>query len=359
MKPTMNDLKQRSIEIILQNQSETGAYIASPNFPNYRYCWFRDGAFAAYAMNLVSQHESAARFHAWAANVINQRQLLIESTIRKARQGNPIGAGDVLNTRYRLDGKPAEEDWPNFQLDGLGTWLWALTEHKRLAGAELPEKWLRAARLVADYLLALWRLPCYDCWEEFPKKIHPYTLASIYAGLRSCAALFGAEYDDALKEIFDLITTKGVSAGHFAKFIGSKAVDASLIGLAVPYQIVQPNDPVMKATIAQIESDLRSGAGVRRYSTDTYYGGGDWILLTAWLGWYYAEIGDREKATEALKWVEAQAGPDGSLPEQVKSNQTDDGYYRSWKERWGAIADPLLWSHANYIIVSNALANGH
>lgn len=353
----MTDLRQRSIEIILQNQSETGAYLASPNFPTYHYCWFRDGAFASYAMDLVSEHESAARFHAWVANVVNQRKLLIENTIDKVRQGNPIEASDVLNTRYRLDGDPAEEDWPNFQLDGLGTWLWALAEHKRLAGGELPGPWLEAAGLVADYLLALWRLPCYDCWEEFPKEIHSYTLATIYAGLRAHAALTGAEYDRARKEIFGLITAKGVSDGHFVKFLGSKAIDASLIGLAVPYRIVGPKDSAMRSTIAQIESTLRSGTGVRRYAADTYYGGGDWILLTAWLGWYYAEIGDWEKATKALKWVEAQAGPDGSLPEQVRSKRTDDGYYRYWNERWGSIADPLLWSHAKYIILSNALAH--
>src|SRR3990172_3303167 len=157
----MTDLRQRSIEIILQNQSETGAYVASPNFPNYRYCWFRDGAFAAYAMNLVSQHESAARFHAWAANVINRRELLIESAISKARQGNPIGAGDILNTRYRLDGKEGEEDWPNFQLDGLGTWLWALAEHTRQGGGELTAPMLTAAGLVAGYLDSLLCLPFY------------------------------------------------------------------------------------------------------------------------------------------------------------------------------------------------------
>ena len=59
----MTDLFQRSVEIILQNQSATGAYLASPNFDTYRYCWFRDGAFIAYAMNLAGEHESAQRFH--------------------------------------------------------------------------------------------------------------------------------------------------------------------------------------------------------------------------------------------------------------------------------------------------------
>nr|MBI2904378.1 glycoside hydrolase [Chloroflexota bacterium] len=46
----MTDLYRQSIEIILRNQTASGAYLASPNFPTYHYCWFRDGSFIAYAM---------------------------------------------------------------------------------------------------------------------------------------------------------------------------------------------------------------------------------------------------------------------------------------------------------------------
>jgi NHL repeat/Glycosyl hydrolases family 15 len=51
----INDLYQRSILIILQNQSPSGAYIASPNFPTYAYCWLRDGSFIAHAMDRTGQ----------------------------------------------------------------------------------------------------------------------------------------------------------------------------------------------------------------------------------------------------------------------------------------------------------------
>lgn len=352
----MNNLLQRSIEIILQNQSESGAYIASPKFPNYRYCWFRDGAFIAYAMNLVGEHNSAARFHAWVAGVIDHHQPLIENAISKAKRGEPLGAEDVLNTRYDLDGKPADGDWPNFQLDGFGTWLWALNEHKRLTGSELPAPWLEAARLVAAYLAALWRLPCYDCWEEFPDKRHTYTLAAIHGGLRAYSSLSRTNFASILEEIIMQINTTRVADGHFTKFLGSNDLDANLISLAVPYQLVNPQDPVMLATISAIESELRSNhGGVRRYSADTYYGGGDWILLTAWLGWYYARIGQRTKAEEALSWVEAQADAAGQLPEQVPSDISSPEYYQEWENRWGPIAKPLLWSHAMYLILKQSL----
>ncbi len=354
----MNGLSQRSIEIILQNQSVSGAYIASPNFPNYQYCWFRDGAFIAYAMDLVGEHKSAAHFHAWVANIVHSRRPLIKNAVSKGRKGTPLSAEDMLNTRYALDGKPAEEDWPNFQLDGFGTWLWALNEHQRLTGGDIPANWLEAARLVAQYLVALWRLPCYDCWEESPEEQHTYTLASIYGGLRAYSSLSSTNLDLALEEILARIMSEGMVDDHFTKSLGSTGLDANLLGLALPYELVEPGDPRMLATVSALEFELRTpGGGLRRYVTDTYYGGGDWILLTAWLGWYYAKIGQRTKAEEALRWVEGQADADGQLPEQVHSSFTSSEHYQEWVNRWGPVAKPLLWSHAMYLILKQSLQN--
>ena len=60
----------KSVEIIKQNQASSGAYIASPNFSQYKYCWFRDGAFIADSMNLVNERESASSFFEWGFKII-------------------------------------------------------------------------------------------------------------------------------------------------------------------------------------------------------------------------------------------------------------------------------------------------
>src|SRR5512135_2523475 len=168
----MPDLYQHSIEIILANQHTSGAYVASPNFPTYRYCWFRDGSFVAYAMDLAGQHESAACFHAWAARAVNRRADVIRRSLGRVLRAaggelnefkQALSDSDVLHTRLTLEGEDgAEVGWGNFQLDGFGTWLWALEQHRRLSGALLPEDWLAAAGLAAEYLSALWQHPCYD-----------------------------------------------------------------------------------------------------------------------------------------------------------------------------------------------------
>jgi GH15 family glucan-1,4-alpha-glucosidase len=350
----MTDLYQRSIEIILENQTPSGAYVASPHFPTYHYCWFRDGSFSAYAMDLAGEHQSAARFHDWAARIVLTRAEVIQRAISRAQPNQPPVPEDQLHTRYTLEGEDGtREEWPNYQLDGLGTWLWALNEHLQGASRAVPQAWLKAAQLAGQYLQSLWRTPCYDCWEEFPDDIHPYTLASIYAGLKALSHLDGRERGETLSDLRDFLFQNAVYDGYFVKKVGSYTVDASLLGLAVPYQMV--DDPRYQATLQRIEASLVRGGGVHRYPTDTYYGGGEWLLLAGWLGWVYARQGQNEKVAQLAQWMEDNADQDGALPEQVPATLNDPNYYQPWLRRWGPSAHPLLWSHAKYIILRKEL----
>jgi len=349
-------LHRRSIEIILEHQHPGGAYPASPAFPTYRYCWMRDGSFTAYAMDLVGQPASAERFHRWAASVVNARQGLVARAVSKAHRGEPLASTEYLHTRFTLSGEESTvADWPSFQLDGYGTWLWALGQHCLRRERTLPDSLCDASDAVAEYLAALWTSPCYDCWEEFPDRVHTYTLAAILAGLRSHANMRGADHSTAIRGIESVLLEQGEAGAHFVKYLGSNQVDASLIGLAVPYGLVPPTDPRMQVTLQRIEKNLRLGGGVHRYVGDTYYGGGEWVLLTAWLGWYYREAGEQAKAAQAARWVEAQADDIGQLPEQVPATLIDASQYSPWVKRWGDIARPLLWSHAMYLILHHTL----
>lgn len=345
------ELVKQSIEIILEGQSETGAYIACPNFNSYQYSWFRDGAFTAYAMDLVGETQSASKFHNWAFTTLRGKHDVMRRSVEKRAQHQVLQMEDYLHTRYTAEGKRTNEEWPNHQLDGFGTWLWALAEHQKKIGQDLPEEWRPTIAYLADYLVALWDQPCYDCWEEFPNFVHPYTLASIYGGLNACQTLTERDYSEALKAIKWLVDRQD----HFTKSIGSDLVDGSLLGLSVPYGLVEHDDPRMLATMARIEADLYHGGGLKRYALDTYYGGGDWVLLAAWKGWYDIVNGEPQKAEAVRDWIESVADPSGQLAEQVPLTLNDPSYYSYWVKQWGEIATPLLWSHAMYLILMNAL----
>jgi GH15 family glucan-1,4-alpha-glucosidase len=111
-----------------------------------------------------------------------------------------------------------------------------------------------------------------------------------------------------------------------------------------------------------VERELVSpGGGVYRYLGDTYYGGGEWLLLTATLGRAYLRRGapgDRERAQAALAWIEAQAASDGTLPEQVATRALHPERIDEWVRAWGPSARPLLWSHATYLSLLTELEQG-
>lgn len=344
------DLKEKSLKIILDNQSETGAFVASPAFAHYSYSWLRDGTFIAYALDLYGEHEAARNFYQWVNRVVVSRGERIHNLLRRKSLGEEIPFADFLHTRYTLTGEEVNEPWGNFQLDGYGTWLWGLNEHLRLTGQSV-EEYREAIYLSAEYLRAFWQLPNYDCWEENPEHVHTATLAAVAAGLKAAGNCLGEEvYIDKALEIRDYISIHGVREGHLVKFVkeDSLLVDSSLLWVSVPFGLWEVDSELIKNTVWKIEEDLLGG-GLRRYVSDTYYGGGEWILLTAWLAWYYNLIGNDNKAEKLIEWIEEQS-MDGELPEQVPGRDIDKNALLHWQEEWGPSASPLLWSHAMYLI---------
>jgi GH15 family glucan-1,4-alpha-glucosidase len=222
----------------------------------------------------------------------------------------------------------------------------------------LPDGWRGPVELLARYLTALWRQPCYDCWEEFGDRVHTATLAAIYGGLCAASRLLGDEAPrEAAREVRDYVLAECVANGHLCKSVGNDAVDANLLHVATPYRLLEPSDPIMRATVAKIETDLRRDGGVRRYADDSYYGGGEWVLLTAYLGWHYLDRGEPEQAAPLLAWIERQADGDGHLPEQVANNLNHPHMLPHWNAQWGTSARPLLWSHAAYLTLARHLSD--
>lgn len=375
-------LYSRSIDIILKNQSIWGSYVASPAFPTYHYCWLRDGSFIAYAMDRAGQHESAASFYNWVASTIRRYAWKVDDVERSLCEGREIGRDLILHTRYTLDGFEGTIDktWGNFQIDGYGTWLWGLAYHVRQTGNyDMLEELEDSIKTTVRYLALTWKLPNYDCWEEHPEYIHPYSLACAYGGLHAIASLvderkfsaFNIDTTVLAHEIRNFILRYGVADGKLikhiwpprgdepAKPVAHSAVDASLLGMSFPFNVLDLEDPLMAATVEEIEAKLwRQAGGVYRYKADVYYGGGEWILLTAWLGLHFLHLGQKEKAMEILNWIENKADHEGNLPEQVSDHLLTPRHFESWLNKWGPVASPLLWSHAMYIVLVNAIHEG-
>lgn len=350
------ELLDSSIDVILGGQSSTGAYIASPNFPTYHFAWLRDGSYCALAMDAVGQRGSAEAFHSWVASVVESQASLIRSLISALQAGVLASNLAMLPTRYTLDGRveddaDSDEPWPNFQLDGYGTWLFAVGEHFR---GEPPAPIRAASELVADYLVASWSLPCYDYWEEFGDRQHTSTFAALAAGLRAASRFLDrADLGRVADTIVSYLVRECVVDGRFAKGPQDSRVDASLLSLSTPFRLFHTDSALMARTVDAMRSTLLSPTGgLRRYLGDTFYGGSPWLMLTAWLGWHDRRRGDEPSYLAARNWVEQRADSRGQLAEQSLDEPQAPETVDFWLAKWGPVADPLLWSHAKYILMT-------
>ena len=353
------DLWETSVAIIRRHQSPSGALIASPTFPTYAYCWLRDGSFIAHGLDRAGEHAAAAAFHHWAARTVLTHRHRAEASIRRAHAGLLPAPGETLHCRYTLDGQEGDDGWPNHQIDGYGTWLWALRDHlDRTGDTALAAELRPAVQLVTEYLVAMWPFRCHDCWEESGDRLHPATLACVYGGLMAAAEGLGEpSAAPAAARVAQTVLRRGVRDGRLVKHLDGDGVDASLLWCSTPFRLLAPDDPIMVATVAEIERTcVDPGGGVHRYPGDSYYGGGAWLLLTAWLGWYYQETGRTAAARSCQRWVETKARPGGEMPEQVAEHLYDPGQLPVWEQRWGKIANPLLWSHAMHLVLRAELA---
>jgi GH15 family glucan-1,4-alpha-glucosidase len=366
-------LAQISKQLITWNQHPSGGYTACPLFAHYAYSWLRDGSFIANAMDVSGETDSAEKFYMWVNGILLRLQSHTEMLLERNARGETIARHEFLHTRYQLDGRDDDHaEWGHFQLDGYGAWLWGLAQHYRITGqTAIPEAVQTSVDLVIRYLCAFWKQPNFDCWEERGDQLHPSTLACIYGGLAAIGGLVDRpELRQVCEQIKQFILQHMVhkEEGYIVKSIGLTdnpehfeisyaGVDASSLWLCEPFQVFPLEHPVMEATLNKIKADLKTnGGGIRRYTEDEYYGGGEWILLTAWYGWVAARSGRRLEAEQALQWIIDQADALGRLPEQVPHSLPDSGAYDGWVARWGTPATPLLWSHAMFLVLNSQLA---
>lgn len=334
-----------SLRILRSGRTGTGAILASPSFPVYRYSWLRDGAFIAEA------------FHRWAAETALRYAHKVEALERGIPE--PPTNDHVLHPRYTADGEEVDDPlWSDFQLDGHGFWLAALARHAR-AGIADPADLRDAVDLTVRYLSLLWDHPCADCWEESDGRRHPTTLCAVAAGLLGGADLLDDSTPvDTAKAALARVRELGLTAdGSLAKHEGVEEVDGSallVLGSVGPFE---PDDPILAATLGRVEADLvADGGGVHRYLDDGYYGGGLWVVLSGALARVHALAGNVDRARDVLAWVEGTADEDGAMPEQVPTHLRKPDLLSVWESRWGPVARPLLWSHAMHVLARDALS---
>jgi GH15 family glucan-1,4-alpha-glucosidase len=345
------------VEAILRNQDRSGAIIASPDFAQYHYCWLRDSSFCSYALDLAGEHDASSRYHAWVNEAVGGIAELIDGVIASHDRGEALHPVHMPPARFALDGSTVADDWPNFQIDGYGTWLWSLGKHLDLTGrTSVPAELLNSVNRVARYLAAFALSPCYDVWEENGDAQHTSTLACVYGGLMTAGRLLGdSHYLDVAETVQRRVTESASRVGYYVKSSANDDVDASSLWLTAPFGLVDSTDEYFAKTVALIEDRLSLDGGIRRYATDVFFGSGAWPVLTASLGWHFVGIGEFAKAEECRAWIARHFDGEGFLGEQFGGERRDRAHFDEWVERWGPPARDLMWSHAMFVVLSTEL----
>jgi GH15 family glucan-1,4-alpha-glucosidase len=323
------------------SDSETGAVIAAPELDperiysgGYGFVWARDLAFLILAFLAAGRHELARGALFWLP-----------------RAQDPDG---LWAQRHHTDGSVAPS-WCEHQIDETGSVLFAYeAAWRELGDAELDGLLWPSARRAADFLVSSLDdegVPCAtaDLWEEREGR-HAYTTASVAAGL-CAAASFAARHEPALRRRYADAAERVRAAidrvfwsdkeCRYLRTVGDPIVDASLLGLAWPFAVVDPASARMRATVAAIEEKLgRPNGGICRYERDTYAGGNPWVLAALWLGLWSRQVGDERRYERAIAYAKDVATPLGLLAEQV----TEHG-----EPAWVL---PLGWSHAMFVLTA-------
>jgi GH15 family glucan-1,4-alpha-glucosidase len=358
---------RRSVESILRNQGSNGSIVASPDFAEYGFCWLRDGSFSAFALDLVGEHAASSRYHLWVNRAVTGIAENIDKVSAAHLRGEKLNPLDMPPARFSLAGTTVVDDWPNFQIDGYGTWLWSLGRHLEAVGdADLPDEYAESVARVAHYLATFSLAPCYDVWEENGDALHTSTLACVHGGLSTAARLLGdTSYLHAAAEVKTRLDEGAKQDGYYVKSSSNSDVDASSLWLAWPFGVVDRDDEYFAKTVSLIEDRLSLHGGVRRYPTDVYFGSGAWPVLTGSLGLHYLDVDDVEGAERCREWIASHFDDHGLLGEQYGGDGRDPQHYEEWVNLWGPPAQDLTWSHAMYVILCEAMSgqnpvlNGH
>ena len=375
-----NELYERSLLVFrLMYDESSGGLMAAPEpdenmerCGRYAYCWGRDAAFIADALDQCGLHLVAEHFYEFAAAAQEEDGSWFQ--------------------RYCMDGNLAPA-W-GLQIDETGALLYGIWKHYTRTKEEafLQKHWEKVRRSMhfltgfTDPETGLPK-PSRDLWEERWGE-HTYSAAAVHAGLAagiriarclgapeelvgtwetSAAKLKAAiekELWDEEKQCFlrgvrtqlpeqklkglECITIQANAKGSMRKVAcRDSVVDVSLIGLSVPFEVLEAKDPRMRATAARIQEvlDSEQAGGIKRYEDDEYIGGNPWILTTLWLALYYAENREYDKALKHFNWAVEGRTKLNLLPEQI-SGETGEPVW----------VIPLTWSHAMYVLAYHALS---
>jgi GH15 family glucan-1,4-alpha-glucosidase len=346
------ELLKTSKEIIKDCSLPNGAIIAANStksyFPKetkyYKFVWPRDAMYICIAANILGLkiHE---KFFNWCMKAEGWKQT------------------GLFYEKYCINGKKALY---HFQPDQTGSILIAIYDYYK-NNKKNYRKYEELIKKSANGLSKVWnknhfKLVTQDLWEErlcFPdlKDNFTYSLAICAKGLECANKLIPNKTWEKTSNEMKKVLLKNFKNNFYRSFgkINDERIDASLLGLVWPSELISTKDERMKKTVELIEDKIIKNWRIYRYENDEYdgwmykkkthrkKGAGYWPLLNFWMTIYHLKNGNKNKALKYYNKVLKDMKNKKYLPEQFFNNKIQ------------VSVSPLCWSHSMFVIASKEL----
>jgi glucoamylase len=355
----MNGLIEKSKEVLydccLNNNAIVAANSDRIDYPkdvqNYRYVWPRDATYICLAFNIINEKDKQKLFFEWLydrCEDIKEKKLIFQNYYPHGRKR-----------------------WGNFQPDQQASVLHAIYNwaNSNIEVIKANEKINHLVNILADGLCEFWQkdhfiLQTQDLWEErftYPefKGNNTYSLSASYSGLN----LIGNLYKNKIWIKKSLEIKKTIDNAYNNEFFlrrfgenNDYCMDASLLGLIYPFNVLEITDVRFKKTIDLMQKKIVKNYGVYRYEYDDYdgfqfqnihakRGAGYWPLLNFWMAIVLNKMNQKE---ESLKYfnqvlIDIKENNDNLISEQIFNNKKQ------------VSIKPLAWSHAMFLIAGKEL----
>ncbi len=350
----LEKLIETSKQVLKDCSLENGALVAanpikpyySKEAKHYLYVWPRDGAYNCIASDIIGITDIQKPFFDW---IWDRAENLHET--------------GLLYEKYYVNGLQALN---RFQPDQGASVIIAIC-HCEQSGSVEKEEYHKLVKLLADGICKHWKedhfdLITNDLWEErhtFPdlKENFTYSLAACICGLQKANEMAPNEkYQETINQMQKTIQN-GVQNGQYVRSFGDlndDHIDASLLGLVWPFNLIDPKSPEMTKTVDEIITKLSPADGVHRYENDEYdgwmyqtmhrkKGAGYWPLLNFWLAIVLNRMDRKDEALKYFNKVIEDIPENNLIPEQIFTNNIQKA------------VNPLCWSHGMFILAAKEL----
>lgn len=383
----MRKVYVRSILLFpLLSNEETGGISASIEIDEartksgrYSYCWPRDAVFVTKALDILKMEKQTTKFYTNFSKQTQSKNGMWEQRFYTDGRLAPCWGYQIDETASIIYGiyehykitkdknfliktyqmcEKAVKALTKFQLGTFsngGTITFENINTKGQLGAleNKLSKILKLQKIYNDEIVKTYE--SYDLWE-MNEGIHLYSLSAIYAAFEAMIKIKrelnisegieelenSAEYikNYCLNKFYDEQTKT------FKRNNKDNITDISILGVVVPFKMLDKNNQIVKNTIQKIDLNLRTyTGGYIRFKNDNYLGGNNpWPIATLWMALYNIENKKLAEARKQIEFVTKTSTNSGLLAEQV-DNET-------MKAKW---VIGLGWSHAMYIIALKSL----